>query len=155
MGFFARRKAAKLLDEGIELFRQGDLRGAEERFVQGLSFDPNSLELHLNYGDVLKATGRPKAAEVEYKKAQIMEPERSDPYGSLAALYHSQKRYEEALEQYELAMSKGVNDLNIKMNLAQLYMDTFRFTEMKQVYRSILPHVTDPRLKKMIEERLR
>ncbi|MGA1819716.1 MAG: tetratricopeptide repeat protein [Thermoplasmatota archaeon] len=155
MGFFNKRKAQKALEEGIEFHRRGDLRSAEIKYCESLSFDPNNAGAHVNYGDLLKQTNRPMAAEVEYRKAMIMDPELSEPHASLGALYHSQERYEEAEKEYDKAISLNPGNINVKLNLAQLYMDTVRFTEMKKLYQGILNHVQDPRLRKMIEDRLR
>ncbi|MBN1389651.1 MAG: tetratricopeptide repeat protein [Candidatus Thermoplasmatota archaeon] len=155
MGLLSKKKARKLLDEGIEFHRKGDLKSAEMRYCSSLSFDPNNAATHVNYGDLLKQTMRPKAAEVEFRKAMIMDPELSEPHASLGALYHSQNRYEEAEKEYRNAIDRNPGNLNVKLNLAQLYMDTVRFTEMKKIYEGILPYITDPRLKQMITDRLR
>ena len=116
---------------------------------------PKQTSPPVNYGDLLRQTGRPMAAEVEYKKAMIMDQDLSEPHASLGALYHSKNRHEEAEREYEEALRRSPGNINVKMNLAQLYMDTVRFTEMKKIYNGILAHVKDPRLKKMIEERLK
>ncbi len=155
MGFMGKRKGRKLLDEAIEFHRKGDLRGAEVMYCQSLSFDPNNAATHVNYGDLLKQTKRPVAAELEYKKAMIMDPELSEPHASLGALFHSRSEYEEAEKEYLLAISMNPGNFNVKLNLAQLYMDTVRFTEMKKIYEGLLPHIQNPALKKMLEDRLR
>ncbi|MFO8050364.1 MAG: tetratricopeptide repeat protein [Thermoplasmatota archaeon] len=155
MGFLAKKKAQKLVDEGVELHRMGNLAAAEQKYCEALSYDPNNASAHLNYGDILKNTKRPRAAEVEYKKAAIMAPELGEPHGSLAQLYHSQERYEEAETEYGIAIEKSPGNLNIKLNLAQLYMDTVRYTEMKKLYEQILRHATDPDLRAFIEDRLK
>ena len=155
MGLFTKKKAKKILEEGIELHKRGNFGAAEVKYCEALSYDPNNAGAHVNYGDLLRQTKRPKAAEVEYKKAAIMDPELSEPHASLGALYHSQSRYEEAEHEYEEALRRSPGNINVKMNLAQLYMDTVRFTEMKKIYAGILNHVKDPRLKQIIEERLK
>ncbi|MEA3559996.1 MAG: tetratricopeptide repeat protein [Candidatus Thermoplasmatota archaeon] len=155
MGFFSKKKAQKLLDEGIELHRRGRLSTAEEKYCESLGYDQNNASTHINYGDLLKNTKRPKGAEIEYNKAAIMAPELGEPHGSLAQLYHSQSRYEEAEAQYELALEKSPGNVNIKMNLAQLYMDTARYTEMKKLYKEVLKYLKDPRLRAFIEDRLK
>ena len=155
MGMFSKKKAGKLVEEGMKLHKLGDLRGAEMRYVQSLSFDPNSIEAHLNYGDLLKATQRPKAAEIEYRKAMIMDPERGEPHASLGSLYHSQGRHGDAEVEYNLAYDLQPGNLNVQLNLAQLYMDTTRYTEMKKMYSFVLPKVKDPKLRAFIEDRMK
>ncbi len=155
MGLFSKKKAGKLVEEGMELHRIGNLRGAEVKYVQSLSFDPNSIEAHLNYGDLLKVTQRPKAAEIEYRKAMIMDPERGEPHASLGSLHHSQGRHEEAEAEYNKAYDLQPGNINVQLNLAQLYMDTTRYTEMKKMYSYIFPKIKDPKLKAFIEDRMK
>lgn len=155
MGMFAKRKAKKLLEQAIQKHKMGHLKEAEHLYVESLSYHPNSEEAHLNYGDLLRQTNRPKAALVEYNKAMVMNPEIPDPYESMGRLHHSMNNYEEAEKAYQKALEFNPGNINTQMNLAQLYMDTARYSDMRQIYANILNKVKDPRLKKKIEERLK
>ncbi|MDG6226078.1 MAG: tetratricopeptide repeat protein [Candidatus Thermoplasmatota archaeon] len=155
MGFLGKRKAKQMFEEGLKLHKAGDLKGAEWFYTQALAYDPNHFEVHLNYGDLLRKTDRPRAAELEYKKASIMDPERGEPYAALGALHHAARNYEDAESFYRKALEIQPGDMNTHLNLAQLLMDTVRFTEAKKIYSNLQHRVTDPRLKRIIEDRLR
>ena len=155
LGLLAKRKAKKFLDEAIQKHQMGNLREAEHLYVESLSYDPNSEAAHLNYGDLLRQTNRPKAAMVEYNKAMVMNPEIPDPYEAIGRLQHSLNNYQEAEKFYKKALEFNPGNVNTQMNLAQLYMDTARYSDMRDIYTNIINKVKDPRLRSKIEERLK
>ena len=56
------------MEKGVLYHKNKVFTTAEKEYLIAIKLDPQLAAAHLHYGDLLKATRRPNAAEVEYKK---------------------------------------------------------------------------------------
>lgn len=64
------------------------------------------------------------------------------------------ERIDEAIASYSKALQIAPDDINLNYNLAVAYFKTDRRAEAKSLFEKVFPHVTDPEIKKKIEEYL-
>jgi tetratricopeptide (TPR) repeat protein len=111
---------------GDELFRTGDITGAEQSYQQGLSIAPRNYRCLAGLGQVRSAQQRfPEAVEL-YKKALAVVPF-PDFAAALGDIYTKIGRSEQAKQQYELVEFIGylnaVNKVLYNRELALFYAD--------------------------------
>ena len=76
-------------------------------------FDPQDAEAHFNLGIVMQELGRLDEAEASYKKAITLKPDFIQAIKNRWLLLFSQKRFEEALLDADLCISKGSRQLDL------------------------------------------
>jgi len=92
--------AEALAEDGKNRF-DSDSEGAASRFAAAAAADPNSYDAHFFLAKVYTRRSDPVGAEHEYLEAIRINPKSADAQFNLGFVYFSQKRYEEALRQYE------------------------------------------------------
>ncbi|MPY89586.1 MAG: tetratricopeptide repeat protein [Luteitalea sp.] len=89
-------QATKLFNEGVEASKAGKEDDAIQKFTEASKLLPSCYECHFNIGLAHVRNDQPDQAEAAFKQAIEANPKKPDPYGRLAALYSSQKKYDEA-----------------------------------------------------------
>ncbi|MPZ16829.1 MAG: tetratricopeptide repeat protein [Luteitalea sp.] len=99
-------EATKLFNEGVAASNAGKDDEAVQKFTETAKLLPSCYECHYNIGLAHMRKNEADQAEAAFKKAIEANPKKSEPYGRLAALYSSQKKFDEAA-----AMSTKANEL--------------------------------------------
>jgi tetratricopeptide (TPR) repeat protein len=81
--------------------QEGDWKGAEARWVRGLTVSPGHGYLHGGYGGLLLFTGRIEEARVHILRALDLDPK--EHRTSAGMLYLVERNYQAAIEQFEQA----------------------------------------------------
>jgi len=84
------------LETGVQLFRQGDLKGAEPYLTQALKSSPRDRRILEMLGSIYARTDRPKQAEDSFRAALSVEPASIGARIGLAAVLVDTGRYEAA-----------------------------------------------------------
>lgn len=87
---------APSLETGLQLYRQGDLKGAEPHLAGALKQSPRDRRLLEALGSIYARTDRWKQAEESFRAALGIEPESIGARLGLAALFIDTGRYQEA-----------------------------------------------------------
>ena len=91
---------------GVLLQQQGKFKEAEASYRKAIELTPNYTEAHFKLGKLLKELGRLKEAEASYNQAIILKPDFTDVLEHRWKLLFEQKRYETALKDADLLISK-------------------------------------------------
>ena len=92
--------AKALIEDGKAHF-DADADVAAERFQSAAKADPSSFDAHFFLAKLDTRRGDPQSAQREYLEAIRINPKSADAQFNLGFVYFSQKRYDEALRQYE------------------------------------------------------
>ena len=102
---------------GNTLKELGRLDEAEASYKQAIELKPDFALAYYNLGATLKELGRLDEAEASYTQAIALKPNFSEAIRSRWLLLFSEKRYEAALKDADLCISKG----DIQLDLTSLY----------------------------------
>ena len=91
---------------GVLLQQQSKFKEAEASYKKAIELTPNYTEAHFKLGKLLKELGRLKEAEASYNQAIILKPDFTDVLEHRWKLLFEQKRYETALKDADLLISK-------------------------------------------------
>jgi tetratricopeptide (TPR) repeat protein len=101
----------------MEATRAGRLDEGEALYEEILETAPNLAEAHFNLGVLYQKKQDWAGAEAEFKKVMELQPEKSDTYSALAAVYDAAGRSEEALGVLAEASSRFEDDALFQFNL--------------------------------------
>ena len=91
---------------GVVLQQQGSLKEAEASYRKAITLRPNYAEAYFKLGNILKQQGSLKKAEASYDQAIILKHDFIDALEHRWKLLFDQKRYEGALKDADLLISK-------------------------------------------------
>jgi hypothetical protein len=115
---FARAEAAE---------REGDLDSARRGYELAARLDENDAVIPFNLGNVLDELGRPREAEIAYRRAIARSPDLADAWFNLGVVQEKTGREEEALSSYERAFAVEPAYADALHNAALLLMRKRRF----------------------------
>src|SRR5213596_1163825 len=87
---------APSLETGLQLFRQGDLKGAEPYLAEALKSSPRDRRILEMLASIYARTDRPKQAEESFRNALAVEPASIGARLGLAAVLVDTGRYDDA-----------------------------------------------------------
>ncbi|MDB4193062.1 tetratricopeptide repeat protein [Candidatus Pelagibacter sp.] len=107
---------------GNTLQAQDRLKEAEENYRQAITLKPDYVEAHYNLGVLLQELERLDEAEASYNHAIALKPDFTDALQNRWKILFGQKRYEAALKDADLIISKGTRafDLTTLYALGQI-----------------------------------
>lgn len=146
MKFIDKKKAKKLMDEGLRLQEEGDIFEAEKRYLAATRICPGFGEAHLRYGDLLSQTKRPNAAVTEFNLAIDNQPEFAEAMTALGDLYAKYHEKEKAIEAYKQAVDCKKLYIFAYVNLGTHYMNNGQFGEAQATFKMALEKTNDPEL---------
>jgi len=110
--------------KGLAYAKQGDLVAAIREMERALQFNPDSAQIHVNLGIVYGRSGNHNLAEKYFRQAAVLDPDNGFALQNLGIVLEKQKRIAEAINAYELALTKPVaNTASIHNNLGILYLN--------------------------------
>ena len=122
-----------------EVYRDlGDLESSIKAFDEALHQRPHDLVARFSKASTLLIHGHHAEAEAELKTCIDMDPENSEFHNSLGVALQWQKREDEALQQYALAVLFDETNEKALQNLGGLALTTKRFDQAIEAYESLL-----------------
>jgi tetratricopeptide (TPR) repeat protein len=103
--------------------RLGDHRKALHAYQQAATLAPRTAELEGGIGDELTELGRDDEAFAAYRRALVLDPLRSQPHVGLGVLHGKARRWNEAIQEYEMGATLGGG---LAVGLCELYWETGR-----------------------------
>ncbi|HME00074.1 MAG TPA: tetratricopeptide repeat protein [Terriglobia bacterium] len=132
-GCFAFGSAAddpqRLFTEARRLQQKGDLRGAEQLYLQYLHLEPNSAEGHADLGIVLAHEGKLDSAIHEYKTALSINPSLHGVNLNLGIGYFRKNDYGDALDPLQKFLSVNPTNSQARELLGISYVQLDRYEE--------------------------
>lgn len=90
---------------GIDYLRSGQLQRAYDKLKLALSQYPGSSKVRNAYALLMQRLGENKKAEENFRKAVQIAPKDSDAHNNFGVFLCSQKRYNEAQQQFKAALA--------------------------------------------------
>lgn len=110
------------LKEGIALFEKNDFTGALPLLQQAVARNHNSKRGNLYLGEVFLKLNKPDSAEYYLNRAVKIDNQMAPAYYGLGKLYAAQKKYPEAVKNYNLAINYNQSDENYVIALGEAYV---------------------------------
>ena len=110
-------KVQETFTQAREALSAGRLDESEALYKEVLEKVPDLAEARFNLGLVYQQMQRWAAAEAEFRRVMELQPERSDSYSALAAVYDATGRSDEALAVLGEAGERFANDASFQFNL--------------------------------------
>lgn len=98
---------------GVLHKEQGKVKETEANYAQAIELKPNYVRAHYNLGVLLQELGRLEEAEASYNHAITLKPDFADALLNRWMILFDQKRYEAALKDADLYISKGDRALDL------------------------------------------
>jgi tetratricopeptide (TPR) repeat protein len=108
---------------GVALYFHNDLELAEVAFRHAISANPDLYTPHLFLGLVKSRESQPDAAAAELEKAVKINNADPTAHTWLAYAYIAQSRYQQAVEQLQLASSEQPGDVDVAYALGQCFLE--------------------------------
>ena len=98
---------------GVLLKEQGRTKEAEASYTQAIVLKPDYVQAHYNLGVLLQELERLDEAEASYNHAIALKPDFTDALKNRWIILFGQKRYEAALKDADLIISKGTGAFDL------------------------------------------
>lgn len=121
--------------QGVLLACQGLLPEALESFKRSLAGDGNNPDTHADFGNALLLSGYRDSAELEYRKAIKLAPQRPLFHCALANLLRDSSQQGEAIDHYQMAIRLDPNDAEAVIGLAVIF---YRQLDYQEVVRGLV-----------------
>ncbi|MBI2809604.1 MAG: tetratricopeptide repeat protein [Candidatus Melainabacteria bacterium] len=172
-------EVAKLLADGVELWRQKRGPQAIERFEQVLRLDQHNSEAHFNLGVVYESANNLVEASASYHRAAEENPNNKDYRDAVAAVEkklsarkktddkagelrvlaedaaaaYKRQEYFSALDLYKQLDAKAPNKALVKYNIGTLYFVTKNFVDALTYYKAALKlEPKEPRYQQAVQQ---
>lgn len=131
--FFARRRAAQLVDEAHAKDERGDQAGAWQLLEQALKEDPHSFDAEFLFGRIANDRNNFDIGALHLERATALNPKAAHAFGELGRAYHQLGRRGEAEAAYTQSLALKADPYTM-VNFATLMRDTGRFGEATKLY---------------------
>ena len=128
----------RFISEGNQLYRRRDYKGAEEKFQQAISLDPDAFMAYYLLGVVkftekdfegaLTAVNKSIEINAEYPKAYLVK----------GKVYHSRKNFNEALAAYNRAAEINPEYSDAWLNVGNINHSLKNFNEAIEAYKKVI-----------------
>lgn len=105
----------------IKFLTDWDWAGAEASLKRALELNPNSADIHTNYGALLSVLGRHDEALAQGERALQLDPVSSDVNFNYASFLFAARRYDQALAQGERALELDPEFAGRSLIVARVY----------------------------------
>jgi serine/threonine protein kinase/tetratricopeptide (TPR) repeat protein len=121
--------ALRNYNEGLQLERQGNYAGAQQRFQAAVEEDPEFALAFSKLGQTFSLLGYDDEAENASRTAVELSADLDAYERYLISAEHASimNDYEQAIESYEALYATVPEDIEVNFNLARLYEDTLEF----------------------------
>jgi tetratricopeptide (TPR) repeat protein len=121
-----------------EALRAGQVDEAEAQYRAVLAKAPDVAEAHFNLGVLHQRKRDYAAAEADFKRVIELQPDKSDTYSALAAVYDATDRHDEAYALLSSAASRFDADARFQFNLGVTCLNANRGEMASAAFRKAL-----------------
>ena len=118
----------------VKLLKDGNLKEAEELYIQLLGLDPKFISAYNNLGIILRMRGDLEGAKKCYQTAIMLNPQYFQGYSNLGNIFKLQIRFNEAEESYRKALKLNPNFPDAHNNLGGTLQLLGRLEEAAESY---------------------
>ncbi|HEX6728869.1 MAG TPA: tetratricopeptide repeat protein [Pyrinomonadaceae bacterium] len=137
-------KALEFYRLGRQRFEAGDVSSAITAYLESITLEPNSAEIHLNLGHAYLTSKKDKDAVKSFKEAVRLNPELKEAYYGLGFVSFRLARFKEAMEAFKKATELSPDMAKAHYGLALVYQELGKLDLLVQEQR--LLQRLDPKL---------
>ncbi|MCA9771760.1 MAG: tetratricopeptide repeat protein [Myxococcales bacterium] len=152
---FSERRAAKLVESGLDKVNVGDLDQATADFLASIDCHPTA-EAYTYYGWMLSKKGDFDGAIEQCHKAIAVDPSFGNPYNDIGSYLTIQGRVDEAIPWFERAMLATRYEPRHfpHMNLGRIYITKNLLKAAREQFRKALAYAPDNRQLRLVIQQL-
>ncbi|HXZ79431.1 MAG TPA: tetratricopeptide repeat protein [Terriglobales bacterium] len=102
---------------------------AEKEFLRAIELNPNNAAAHHWYGTFLCAMGRLREAEVEQRRAQVLDPLSLAIAKTAGDSYFYARQYDEAIQRFQAVLAQDSKFLPAQFDLGRAYLHSRRYQQ--------------------------
>lgn len=129
---------ARIEDQALEVYQQGDNASALALVEQALGTMPHRYDLWNFKGVLLKALHRISEAQLAYRRAILMAPEFADTHNNLANCLRNEGELEQAVSCYRRAIELQPGALSFQVALGGTLRDLGRLDEAMAILQQVI-----------------
>jgi TolA-binding protein len=137
-------KALEFYRLGRQRFEAGDVSSAITAYLESITLEPNSAEIHLNLGHAYLTAKKDKDAAKAFKEAVRLNPELTEAYYGLGFVSFRLTRFKDAMEAFKKATELSPDMAKAHYGLALAYQELGKLDLLVQEQR--LLQRLDPKL---------
>jgi tetratricopeptide (TPR) repeat protein len=126
------------ISAALLLERQKDYAGAEKEYQVVLSLEPQSSEAAVALANIYLKNGRLPDAEFMVRKLVAAKPNDAALHFQLGRILAAQKKYDEAIPEFEAGLKVAPPDGEAQKDLADLYSTIGKHDRAEALYREVL-----------------
>lgn len=116
-------KALEFYRLGRQRFEAGDVSSAITAYLESITLEPNSAEIHMNLGHAYLTSKKDKDAVKAFKEAVRLNPELAEAYYGLGFVSFRLTRFKDAMEAFKKATELSPNMAKAHYGLALVYQE--------------------------------
>ncbi len=120
-------------------FRKGELKAAEELYLEVAAKDPRCSKAYSRLGVIYLETGEDwQDAEEAFRQALKTDPDNGYILNNLGLVLYNQDKYADSIRQFELAMRQDEHNANRHSNLGKAYMAMRQYAKAESSFKRAL-----------------
>lgn len=129
----------ELLNEADIFFRKGELKAAEQKYLQAAAKDPRCSKAYSRLGVIYLENGEDwQDAEEAFRQALKTDADNGYILNNLGLVLYHQDRYADAIRQFELAVRQDELNANRHANLGKAYMAMRQYAKAESSFKKAL-----------------
>lgn len=129
----------ELLNEADIFFRKGELKAAEQKYLQAASKDPRCSKAYSRLGVIYLENGEDwQDAEEAFRQALKTDADNGYILNNLGLVLYHQDRYADAIRQFEMAVRQDELNANRHANLGKAYMAMRQYAKAESSFKKAL-----------------
>jgi tetratricopeptide (TPR) repeat protein len=129
----------ELLNEADIFFRKGELKAAEQKYLQAAAKDPRCSKAYSRLGVIYLENGEDwQDAEEAFRQALKTDADNGYILNNLGLVLYHQDRYADAIRQFEMAVRQDELNANRHANLGKAYMAMRQYAKAESSFKKAL-----------------
>lgn len=129
----------ELLDKADVFFRKGELKAAEQHYLQAAAKDPRCSKAYSRLGVIYLETGEEwQDAEDAFRQALKTDSQNGYILNNLGLVLYHQDKYADAIRHFELAVRQDEFNANRHANLGKAYMAMRQYAKAESSFKKAL-----------------
>jgi Tfp pilus assembly protein PilF len=129
----------ELLNEADIFFRKGELKAAEQKYLQAAAKDPRCSKAYSRLGVIYLENGEDwQDAEEAFRQALKTDSDNGYILNNLGLVLYHQDRYADAIRQFEMAVRQDELNANRHANLGKAYMAMRQYAKAESSFKKAL-----------------
>ncbi len=129
----------ELLDKADVFFRKGELKAAEQHYLQAAAKDPRCSKAYSRLGVIYLETGEEwQDAEAAFRQALKTDSQNGYILNNLGLVLYHQDKYADAIRHFELAVRQDEFNANRQANLGKAYMAMRQYAKAESSFKKAL-----------------